>query len=330
MSFLVGVLIVCFITIIGLNIIAVSPREKFTRDPTLNLTKIRGIAFSSAGVLGYAFVGALKNLIARGLDVSASGMLDYFAGASAGSILAVLLACRVPLDRIDAYYQQLEVKDVLGVKHDTYIKSLKTASLRSSHFMEDSVEHILYEHTGIRNITLEQIYEKYGTTVILSGTNVNYISQPLYMSRFSHPDLSAARAARASSSIPLLFAPVRIDEFLVMDGAAVDACVIKELQHYLDISEILCMSIDYLDMVITPETVIKKCVRDVSAWFFGIYRVHPANQFTRAEKQRTIYIACIDCPSTLNFYIDGEDKKKIFQSGSDSVDRYFSDYEYYL
>jgi predicted acylesterase/phospholipase RssA len=329
MNVLMAVIIVCLLIIASLNIFQIQPREKFTKDTDLDLTQIHGLAFSSAGVLGYSFLGALENLVDRGLDLN---NVKYFAGASAGSLAAIMLACRIPVHDIKEHFFDTDIKGLFDkkYKHERMKDNLKSMSFVSSHYIEDSMEKLLYKHTGVKNITLGQIYEKYGTVVVIGGTNLEYISQPLYMTHYTHPTLTASRAARASSSIPFIFAPVKVDESSLVDGAVVDVCVLKELQNYLDISEILCVSLDYLNMIEHQEQVIKKFTRDIQSFFTGIWRAHPVNKFTKAEKERTIYVACHECPSTFKFSLTDEDKQKIYQRGFESVDRYFSGYEYNL
>jgi hypothetical protein len=246
--------------------------------------------------------------------------------------MATMLACKIPSEEIKQHFLDTDMSSMFSDKyaHGNMRKRLKTASMYSSHFIEDSMEEILHKYTGVRNITLSQIYDKYGTTVIMSGTNVKRVLQPVYMSRFSFPDLPAARAVRASSSIPGMFAPVQVEDMLIVDGAMADAYLLKEIQNYLDLSECLCVAADFYKKSVIPKDTKDTIMNKIYHWWYVVWRVHPINDFTKEEKQHILPVTCFDCPSPVQLLINETDKQKIYDHGITSAKRYLSGDEYHI
>ena len=79
---------------------------------------------------------------------------------------------------------------------------------------------LVEEKAGEKNITLQRFHEITGKTIYISMTDVDDKCQ-LYVSHKTHPDLLLFDAAHASSSIPLIFVPVKIDGRKCVDGGLV-------------------------------------------------------------------------------------------------------------
>jgi len=200
-------------------------------------------------------------------------------------------------------------------------------AMYSSHYIEDVMIDLLNKYTEIENITFAQVKEKYGTTLIIPGTSTRNSLQSIYMTYETHPDTPIARAIRASSSIPLMFEPVNIGSDKLMDGGVTDAYVVKEMQNYLSLDELLFLSIDYFKLASDRISTFKKILQQSYGGLFLLWRMKGKNKFTKEEKQRMIPITCHDCPLSINFFITESDRQKIYESGIKSTELYLSGHE---
>ena len=82
-----------------------------------NLKRIKGIVFEGGGIAGIAHVGVLIKLQEWGLF----NQITHFAGASAGAIIAGMLACKASLPYIEKKLSELDFKKFKDKSHDNTV-----------------------------------------------------------------------------------------------------------------------------------------------------------------------------------------------------------------
>ena len=148
-----------------------------------------GIAFGGGSIHGMAHVGVLKALSEKGLH------FQFIAGTSAGAVIGVLAAAQIPYGEIHEIANRIEWPGLMdiswsgkGLLQLTDLRSLIDASLA--------------------NRRLEQLPITFGAiaTDVATGERVVIRKGP------------AGAAVSASCSIPVMFAPVKIDGRELVDG----------------------------------------------------------------------------------------------------------------
>lgn len=89
---------------------------------------------------------------------------------------------------------------------------------------------LVEEKAGEKNITMKRFYEITGKTLYISVTDVDNKNH-LYISHLTHPDLPLFDATHASSSIPLIFVPVRINGHKCVDGGLVTNLPVEPVKN---------------------------------------------------------------------------------------------------
>lgn len=170
----------------------------------------RGLAIEGGGAAGVVYVGALNSWVDSGRSLN---QWTHFAGSSAGAILAAFLAVRSDLKWME---KKMGEKDFNDFKDSSWNVFEDLWELKKNYgwydgkALEDWVEDCLQECTGIKHITFKQAFEKYGTHLILTKTDVlNPRCVLVTMDHISHPDMSLSLAVRTSSSIPIYFEAVK-------------------------------------------------------------------------------------------------------------------------
>jgi len=155
-----------------------------------------GLALGSGGWRGLAHIGVIKSLSKHGYRISA------IAGSSAGALIGGLYSLYGDYLEIENIFQNLKFKDLLYVFSDPsgsygLIKGNKTLSLLQRYCQNALIENLKIPYKAV-------------ATDLMMGEQ--YI--------FEEGDL--AQAIRASSSIPIIFDPVKFDSRYLVDGALVN------------------------------------------------------------------------------------------------------------
>ena len=159
------------------------------------------IALSGSGFKFPAHVGALLALRdARYKPVQ-------YAGTSGGSIVAALAASGMDLDKMRELTLTRDWSDMLGWN--------PSAILSGSY----CTGHNLFE--WLLQNTRGKTFAELTNDLVIVASNVT-TEQPFIFSKKTTPDTLVALAARASASIPLVYAPVTINDALLMDGGMED------------------------------------------------------------------------------------------------------------
>ena len=180
----------------------------------------RNIVFEGGGVLGVAYIGVIRELYNHGVLNDIHG----YAGSSAGSIAAAVLACRADMKFIE---EKLKSLDMRALKDDSYNAAIDVYNIiRNYGFCKGDklrgwIGDILKELTGSESITFKQVYDTYNSTLVITGTSLNTLST-VYYSHLSHPNMPVRDAIRISASIPYFFSAVHFDGDVLVDGGVLN------------------------------------------------------------------------------------------------------------
>lgn len=200
-----------------------------------------GIALSGGGSRGFAHLGVLKALEEKGIE------FDVISGTSAGSIVGALLASGLSVDEIFSLMKAKKFTDYA-----------KIAIFKDGFMTLESLKKNL-THT-LKEATFEQLPK----ALYISVSNIN-TGEVEYLHKGNVVD-----AVIASSSIPILFEPIVLNQQTYVDGGLLDNLPIVPLLSTCDIIvAVNVMPVEKLQIV--------DGMRDVALRIFevGIGHVHP-------------------------------------------------------
>jgi len=180
----------------------------------------RNIVFEGGGVLGVAYIGALRELHSRGIIDQLCG----YAGSSVGSIAATVLACNASMRFIE---EKLTSLDIRSLKDDSYSYAVDAYNLvRHYGFckgdkLREWCGDVLKELTGSADITFKQVHSLYDSTLVITGTSLNTLSSK-HFSYLTHPNMPVRDAIRISASIPYFFRAIHHDGDVFVDGGVLN------------------------------------------------------------------------------------------------------------
>jgi len=170
-------------------------------------TKKIGLALGGGGAKGLAHIGVIKALINAGIKI------DYIAGTSIGALVGGWYAATGDIKTLENF--------ILDIKKDEIFPAEKMIKNKdSSFFKEKSIVDIL--RRSLENIKIENLEIPF-TAVATDAKNGDMIL-------LNRGDL--VDAIRASTALPIVFAPVAIDGNLLIDGGLVNpvpADIVKKM-----------------------------------------------------------------------------------------------------
>ncbi|WP_175946585.1 patatin-like phospholipase family protein [Burkholderia pyrrocinia] len=167
------------------------------------------VALSGSGFRLGAHLGALQAIEEAGYTIV------ELAGTSGGSIVASLYASGLPLDVMRQMLMEVDWSRMMSFSPWTLIRQQALCS-------GEALRGYLTRVTGGKTFAELEIDLKVIATDLLSEREFQF-------SRASTPDVPIAVAARASASIPIVFAPVAVAGGLFVDGGMCDNMPVSDL-----------------------------------------------------------------------------------------------------
>lgn len=297
--------------------------EEITHNDAIkqyNTRLYKNIVFEGGGVLGNAFVGAMRELENRGYKFT------NFAGASAGSIIAGAIACGADIDYIEKKILASDFSKFIDYKNIFYglYNLVRYKGFCRGDYFKKWYGDILEELTGDRNITLGQRATKYGGRLAVSVTNIDQRESEI-MDHNTNPDLPILLLVRASMSIPIIFVPVRIGKSLYVDGGVLNNFPIRAFHENTSSGDTLEEGTLGL-LLQTKKELIIPAVSGFSSYIKAILSCY----FTQLQKmhldeqdwKNTIKINCGNI-SSIDFCITHEDRDGLISAGKAAVEKFF-------
>jgi len=180
-------------------------------------SKINTLCFSGGGIKALAFIGALEHLLEK--NIFALEDIKTFVGSSAGSMLSFLLNIGWKINEIKAF--------LLNFNFEKLISEINSLALFETYGIQDGNKlqllfiKFLENKFQVKDITFEELYRKTHKKIIIIGTNLTKSEEAVFSYKTT-PNFSVILALRISSSIPLIFKPVKYENELYVDGGIVN------------------------------------------------------------------------------------------------------------
>lgn len=177
-----------------------------------------GLIFEGGGVLGIAYIGAIKELMNKGLIVSS---MRYFGGTSSGAMLAMLFASKHSISDInDIMYEikwnSLKDNSFFGVPGNLMNLILHYGFYKGKK-LETLIEKILFKKFNKKLITFEQMFTQTKNHLRVVGTNVTQ-KKVAYFDHIETPNMPVSKAVRISMGVPYLYKSVKYEGDHYVDG----------------------------------------------------------------------------------------------------------------
>lgn len=284
------------------------------------------MVFEGGGVLGIAHVGALKRLYE--LDVLKN--IKRVAGSSVGGIIASMIAMKCSYQDIENYLYHLDFSKLKSNSNGCFrniFRILFNYGYYKGDMILDWIGKIIEEQIGNKNATFQEIYDKTNILLILTGTSLNS-QKTIYYSYLTQPNMKLMDAIHITTSVPLLYESVKMNNDVLIDGGVLDNFPI----HLFDKDEyggenkvnsktigLKLLTLDEINNYLPPVTNIKSYIAIlINTIYQQSLRIHIHEE----DWKRTIKIN-IGTINSFNFNIKNEDKRFLLEQGYDAINTYY-------
>ncbi len=165
-----------------------------------------GLVLGGGGAKGFAHIGVVKAMMEKGIPI------DFIGGTSAGAIHGITMAFKdFDLKKVEQKCEESVKKKITSNDLDVPVTSLLTGK-KLTKFLKDMFGHYKMEDLWINSFCVTTNFSKAEMAVHERGT--------------------IWRSVRGSISIPGIFPPVVIDNYLHVDGAVMDNLPIEPMYRF--------------------------------------------------------------------------------------------------
>jgi NTE family protein len=198
------------------------------------MPKVKNLVISGGGISGIGILGILKYCD----EYNILNDVENYVGTSIGSIISLLLIINYQYYDIYDFFKYFNLEKLINsVDIDNFFENY---GFENSDKIIYVIKRLLGNKNISENITFNELYEISNkkltiTGVCLSDNNLYYFNHKLT------PNMKVLTAIRISSSIPILFSPVKYDDKLWLDGGIIQNYPIEFCKN--DIENTLGISI---------------------------------------------------------------------------------------
>ena len=261
--------------------------------------KIDTLILSGGSVKGIALLGAFKYLLDnKKIRIK---KLKHIISASAGALMSLPLLLNV---NINVYYKIITgLKVNLFKKDDLHIKNL----INEYGFFDNSVVEE-YVRTFIKyfvkkdNITLIELFKltKIKFTVKVSNITKNNVE---YINYLNNPNMDLVTLIKITTSVPIIFKPVKYNNFLYCDGATGGGLPIE-----------YNTSPNYLGIILYPYDNLNLKIVNILDYFSNLIHVFKdEDHYNHYKKYKNII--CIDLKISVKLDITEKESINFFKIG---------------
>jgi NTE family protein len=291
------------------------------------------LVLSGGGIKGICYCGALQILEKENILQNLTG----FAGTSAGSLVAALLAIGYNSTEIKDIIYKLDfntlIDDKTGIIRDTY-NFFSDYGIAPGKTVNEVIGTLIENKTGNSNYTFKDLYTEKHINLVIVGTNLN-TRKSIY---FNHNNsIPIVDAIRISMGIPFLFEPIKYNDMYCVDGGLLnnyplnvfdglnpeiineDFNFCKPNPHVLGLNIITKSDI----------TDLKGGSHEISSLFEYCSSIIDTLMVENERRVmmpafwlRTINITCPEYPST-NFNLNNKQKDELIEIGKKTLDQHF-------
>ena len=258
---------------------------------------------SYVGIFNYLFE---KNILAKDLH-----NITHIVTTSAGILYSILLILRLNIETILTLLDSLHFEDYVQCEK-IHINNIINDFGIFTNKLDILVQSILKETIQQPNITLQEFYDLYKVKLTVKVCNVTKRTTE-FINHETDPDIQLTTLATMTTSIPIIFKPIKYKDCLYVDGGTHDNYPKEYIDHK-----------NYLGINITSCPVNPKPLPLPLMDY--VYSIHCCSSLTTVQDKKRDCIIKID-NSVLSFKLSNEEKQKIIDQGYNQIKSHFESQE---
>lgn len=169
------------------------------------------------GFVNYGVVGVMATRGAYSYDV-----IQTYHGVSSGGILCAILNCGIAWSVLNDYVIKRPWEELFYVSPERLFATFSNNGVFGDDMIEDVMAPLLECIELTTDVSMKEFYDATGKTLVLYAYDLNSKEFELYeISHLTHPNMRLITAIRATCAIPVMLAPVSIQNSYLIDGGVV-------------------------------------------------------------------------------------------------------------
>ena len=262
------------------------------------------LLLSGGGAKGYSFLGIIKFIEENSINISTYG------GTSIGSLFAFLMAIGLSYNEI---YNKLKYFMYTDHHNIDILNFLQNFGLDDFTNLNKFINNII--NKDINTITFDELYKIYNKKLCINALCINDKSIH-YFNVFTTPNMPILTAISASMAIPLLFAPVKYNNYLYVDAGIFENFMITH-EWFFNKENVLAIQIEYNNH--------QTCTEIIDIYNYMNQLVLCLFNYLDKEINTTTKIISIKCyQNFLILDVSEEDKLKLIDLGYQTIKKYMN------
>lgn len=208
----------------------------FFKNNKLNMKNlIKTLILSGGGVKGIAYIGVIKHLDELKERGDVKFEINEMCCVSIGSLVGLLYLIGYTYEEL---YTEIMSKEIDSLKNFRMKNLLEKYGMDNGKLITTWIETMMAKKGVSKDITLREIWLKYGVNFRVVVTNVNKYGIEIFDYK-KNPNLKVVKAIRMSTSIPFVFCAETYNNNIYVDGGVLNNYPIKLYEEYEDMSNVL-------------------------------------------------------------------------------------------
>lgn len=270
--------------------------------------KKKNLVLSGGSFRGYCYLGIFKYIHETYPNFFES--IENIVGVSVGSIFGTLLCLGYNSNDLIKIFFEINETKFRNINTDSVLNILNTYGLDDGEKLIKLIT-IFFKSKGFdADITFKQLYDITNKNLIIVGCCIN-TTEEVHFNYKTYPEMSIIKAIRISTSVPLLFNPVKMDNKFYMDGGMINNFPIEVFEHDLE---------NTLGILLVGEDYYNNEINTFQNYISGVIRCSMFNNIKKKMEKYKDIILKIECTFTIfDLEITKEEKQKLIDLGYDKM-----------
>lgn len=279
------------------------------------------VVFSGGGVKSYAFIGALKAIYEKNLQI------ERVAGTSAGAIISSLIAAGYTLDEITELVNELHLDKLLDKPFVSKVIPFSKWFVLFFHlglYKGDQLEQWLHTQLARKGIyTFADLEDGQLRVVVSDLTLGKLVIIPNDLKRvygIHEKNFSVAQAVRMSAGFPYFFIPKKLlsatsQKSIIVDGGLLSNFPLWIFENGSEMKKRPVLGVKLGEEIDNKKrNIIRNSFDMFQAMFLTMKQAHDNRYISKDEKRNIIYIPINDIDS-IDFKIENKLKEQMSETG---------------
>ena len=200
----------------------------------MQIDKVENLVLSGGGLLGISYIGLVRYLE----EHQAIKQIKRVIGSSAGALFGLLFIIGYSYNEFYDKFKDMKFSEYVPITADSLLNLMRVKGVNSCSKVVRFLKDALIDKTGKEDTTFKELYERFGIVFKVGATNLT-TSRFELLDYTNHPDLPVYLAVKASITIPFVFEPVIIGEYLYCDGGICDNLPIDYVIETIDLRNLI-------------------------------------------------------------------------------------------